>query len=112
MIKNKIILFSAVIALGFVQCTSTETASSSREQEPNQNSQREQGERPQQGERPNVDELFTKMDVNKDGKLSADEVQGPLKDDFSKIDTDGDGFLSKEEVEAAPKPSRGERPQR
>lgn len=52
------------------------------------------------------------MDANEDGKLSKEEVKGPLKNDFTKIDTDEDGFLSKEEIEQVPKPERGQgRPQ-
>ena len=69
---------------------------------------------PRQGERqgrPSTDEIF-KMDANKDGKLSKDEVQGPLQRDFSKIDSNGDGFISRTELENAPKPQRGQRPQK
>jgi Ca2+-binding EF-hand superfamily protein len=58
---------------------------------------------------PSVDEIFSKMDANKDGKLSKEEVRGPLQNDFAKIDTDGDGFISKEELNKAPKP-KGQRP--
>ena len=50
--------------------------------------------------------LMRRMDTNKDGKLSKDEVKGPLQQDFSKVDTNDDGFLSKEELEKAPKPKR------
>ncbi|GAA3520774.1 hypothetical protein GCM10022393_38810 [Aquimarina addita] len=46
------------------------------------------------------------MDANSDGKLSVEEVEGPIKSDFSKIDADGDGFISKTELENAPKPNR------
>ena len=52
-------------------------------------------------------ELMSKMDANKDGKLSKEEVKGPLSNDFDKIDTDGDGYLSLEELNSAPKPERG-----
>ena len=55
--------------------------------------------------RPTVEQLFEKMDSNKDGKLSEKEVKGPLANDFDKIDLDEDGFLSKEEIEKAPKPN-------
>ena len=60
----------------------------------------------EQGPPPGVEEIFAQMDSNKDGKLSIEEVKGPLKNDFSKIDTNGDGFISKEELEKAPKPDR------
>jgi Ca2+-binding EF-hand superfamily protein len=59
-----------------------------------------------QNGKPSVENLMAEMDANKDGKLSKDEVKGPLADDFSKIDTDEDGFLSKEELKNAPKPER------
>ncbi len=65
-----------------------------------QNGQRNQ-------EPPSVDEIFKQMDKDEDGKLSKNEIKGPLKNDFAKIDTNEDGFLSKEEVEKAPKPKRG-----
>ena len=66
-----------------------------------QEEQKEGGKTP-----PTIEELFKKMDTNKDEKLSKDEVKGPLKDDFAKIDTNKDGFLSKEELKKAPKPER------
>ncbi|MBU2996254.1 EF-hand domain-containing protein [Cellulophaga baltica] len=53
---------------------------------------------------PTFEELIEKMDKNEDGKLSEDEVEGPLKDMFSEIDTDEDGFITEEEFENAPKP--------
>lgn len=53
---------------------------------------------------PTATEILKKMDENKDGKLSKEEVKGPLKEDFKKIDTNEDGFISKEELEKAPKP--------
>lgn len=66
--------------------------------------------RSSQGGQPSVAEIFSQMDSNKDGKLSKEEVKGPLLNDFAKIDMDSDGFISKEELEKAPKPS-GQRPQ-
>lgn len=55
---------------------------------------------------PSIEELFKTMDKDEDGKLSKDEVKGPLKKDFSKVDTDDDGFLTKKELKKAPKPER------
>lgn len=60
---------------------------------------------------PTVEETFAKMDSNKDGKLSKEEVKGPLLNDFSKIDTNNDGYISKEELAKAPKPQGGKPPQ-
>ena len=38
------------------------------------------------------------MDTNKDGKLSKEEVKGPLKEQFSKIDTNNDDFITEQEL--------------
>ena len=46
--------------------------------------------------------LFEEADANKDGKLSRDEAQGPLRDQFAAIDTNKDGFISREEDTAFP----------
>ncbi|MFC0605033.1 EF-hand domain-containing protein [Winogradskyella pulchriflava] len=58
---------------------------------------------------PTFAQLLKEMDKNEDGKLSKDELKGPLKEDFSKVDTDEDGFISEEEFKKAPKPKRKER---
>ncbi|GAA3650546.1 EF-hand domain-containing protein [Flavivirga jejuensis] len=76
----------------------------------NANAQSSEGEQKDK-KRPSIEELFTKMDANEDGKLSEKEIKGPLKKDFAKIDTDEDGFITKEELEKAPKP-KGKRPER
>ena len=55
---------------------------------------------------PTIEELFSDLDSNKDGKLSIKEVKGPLKEDFDKIDSNKDGFLTIEELKKAPKPKR------
>ncbi|REG87324.1 EF-hand domain-containing protein [Winogradskyella sediminis] len=60
-------------------------------------------------EPPTFSELLKELDENEDGKLSKDELKGPLKDDFSMIDTDEDGFISEEEFKNAPKPERKKR---
>lgn len=59
---------------------------------------------------PKVEEIFKKMDANKDGQLSEQEVRGPLKERFASIDTNDDGMISKKELRKAPKPKRRERP--
>lgn len=60
------------------------------------------------GERPSAEQLISAMDANKDGKLSKDEVKGPLANDFSRVDTNNDGFLSLQEIEeGAPKNQSG-----
>ncbi|QRM90230.1 YHYH protein [Lacinutrix sp. WUR7] len=64
----------------------------------------------QGGGRPSISEIFTKMDTNKDGKLSSTETQGPLKEDFSKIDINKDTYKSIEELEKASK-GNNQRPQ-
>ncbi|MGB5419017.1 YHYH protein [Algibacter sp.] len=64
-----------------------------------------------QGERPNADEIFEKMDINKDEKLSENETKGPLKDSFTKIDLNNDGFITKGELMEFSK-SNNPRPQR
>lgn len=53
---------------------------------------------------PTFSELLKELDKDADGKLSASEVKGPLKENFSKIDTDEDGFISEAELKKAPKP--------
>ncbi len=68
------------------------------------NAQSNNRQRPQKP--PTVDEIFSQMDVDEDGKLSEKEVRGPLKNEFKKIDSDEDGFISREELEKAPKPGK------
>jgi Ca2+-binding EF-hand superfamily protein len=70
----------------------------------NSSSNTQQGQRGQ--ERPTVSQILSEMDANKDGKLSKEEVKGPLAQDFDTIDTNDDGFISKEELENAPQPQR------
>lgn len=49
-------------------------------------------------------EMFNKLDTDKDGKLSQAEVEksekGRLKENFATIDTNKDSFLDKEELAA------------
>lgn len=57
----------------------------------------------QKGRGKNIDpdKVFEKLDADKDGKISKEEVDKAdrprLKENFSKIDADGDGFINKEE---------------
>jgi len=66
----------------------------------------QEGHGHKEGQKPSMEEIFEKMDADKDGKLSAEEVDGPLKEKFAVIDADADGFITKEEMEAAPKPEK------
>lgn len=86
--KLNVLLIIAVLA---VSCKSTDETTTATKQGKGQ---------------PNVEEILSKLDTNKDGKISKDEAQGPLKNDFVKIDTNKDGFISKEELVDAPKPER------
>ena len=42
--------------------------------------------------------LPPRMDRNGDGKLSRNEVKGPLKKDFSRLDRNNDGYLTPDEI--------------
>lgn len=55
------------------------------------------------GERPTSSQLISEMDADKDGKLSMDEVKGPIANDFENIDSDSDNFISLEELDKAEK---------
>lgn len=64
-----------------------------------------------EGEKPKMtpEQMFTKKDADKDGKISKEEFLKGSKDAakseaaFAKKDANKDGFLSKEEFTAAPK---------
>ena len=73
------------------------------------NSYAQSQNRKERKEPPTFSELLKEMDKNEDGKLSKDEIKGPLKEDFSKVDTDEDGFITEEEFKNAPKPERKKR---
>jgi acetyl esterase/lipase len=47
---------------------------------------------------PTQPDLFTRLDVNKDGKVSRDELPERQKDNFARIDADGNGAISREEL--------------
>ncbi len=63
-------------------------------------------DRQERKEPPTFKQLIKEMDANEDGKLSKDEIKGPLKENFAKIDMDEDGFISEKEFKNAPKPER------
>jgi Ca2+-binding EF-hand superfamily protein len=46
----------------------------------------------------NPREAFGRMDTNKDGKLSKDELPERMRENFARLDANGDGFLSEEEM--------------
>jgi peroxiredoxin len=66
------------------------------------------GGKGRRGGPPSADELLSRMDANKDGKLSKDEAKGPLAQDFASLDANNDGMLTKEELtKMKPKGSGG-----
>lgn len=58
---------------------------------------------------PTFKELIKEMDADENGKLSKDELKGPLKENFAKVDADEDGFITEEEFKKAPRPKRQKR---
>src|SRR5688572_857211 len=44
-------------------------------------------------------DLFTRLDVNKDGKVSRDELPDRQKENFARIDADGNGAISRDELQ-------------
>ena len=61
-----------------------------------------------------ADELFGKLDSNKDGYVARDEVQDAQRALYERLvrtaDKNGDGKLSKEEFQAGLQPAEGPRP--
>jgi acetyl esterase/lipase len=51
------------------------------------------------GQQPKAD-LFTRLDANKDGKVTKEELPDGQKPNFAKIDTSSDGSISREELNA------------
>jgi hypothetical protein len=99
------IVFGLFTACGSKQKKEGGEQQNNPKQEMHQNhEQGESHERPEGGERPSIKDMLNDMDQDKDGKLSKNEVKGPLKDDFLKIDTNSDGYISEEEFNKAPKP--------
>ncbi len=52
---------------------------------------------------PKVDQVFSRLDGNKDGQLGEDEVPAAIWQHMQKADQDGDGKVSKEELKQARK---------
>lgn len=48
--------------------------------------------------RPDPQEMLKMMDANGDGKLARSEVRGPLQNDFDRVDQNKDGFLTVDEL--------------
>ncbi|MFO0886441.1 MAG: hypothetical protein U0894_20060 [Pirellulales bacterium] len=46
-------------------------------------------------------EMLSRLDKDKDGKLSKEEVPERMRENFSKMDQNGDGFVEPKELEAA-----------
>jgi len=91
-----------ILAVGVVvltSCGSTNNVSTANETKSNN---KREGR-----EKPDAVSIMKQMDANGDGKLSLEEVKGPLKKDFTKVDSNEDGYLSLEELENAPVPERG-----
>lgn len=47
---------------------------------------------------PDFKKMLTRMDTNKDGKISKTEAKGNLEENFDKRDTNGDGFIVETEL--------------
>lgn len=50
------------------------------------------------GKKAKFQEKFKEMDINKDGKLSKDEVKAPFAKNFDERDVNKDGFITLEEI--------------
>jgi len=70
-----------------------------RPQRRSQNSDRSRG----RNQHPSFAELLKMMDANDDGKLSKDEVKGPLQQDFERVDANKDGFITQDELKLPPR---------
>lgn len=71
-----------------------------------QNGRDEHRDHPRQG----IDQLLIEMDVDKDDRLSKEEVRGPLQNDFDRFDKNKDGYLTRDELSDLPPPPKGRRP--
>lgn len=114
---TKIIAISMAMGL-FTGCASNQTThqvSDTKEaKQAKPKAHESHGHHEHRGKRPSAEQLFARMDSNKDNKLAKSEVKGPLARYFSEVDSNGDGFITKTELENAPKPPHrgGQRPQR
>ena len=45
-----------------------------------------------------VNDIFERMDANKDGKISKEEAKNRIADNFDRIDTNKDGYIDKDEL--------------
>lgn len=104
--------FILIMAVSASCSKKTSTPTTTAEQDAPSQQRQDRPQRPggQRGQAPTYAELLGKMDANSDGRLSKNEIKGPLQDNFTQIDTNADGFLSEEEFNNAPRPSRGQRP--
>ena len=110
---NKLMLLIGFVVLTFGACKSTkdaveENATQSTEVSTREATPRGEGQRGPRGQR-DIGQMFARMDANSDGKISKDEMRGPMAERFEIIDLDKNGFVSKEELEKAPRPERGGR---
>ena len=103
--------FSIVFAILVLSACSQKTSApaATAQGSSTQADKRGSGERKGKRERPKFADLLSKMDVDKDGKLSVTEVDDRLKERFPTMDTNQDGFLAEEEFKNAPRPKRGRR---
>lgn len=49
-------------------------------------------------EKVSIENVLAQMDENKDEKISFEEAQGPMKLHFNKLDANKDGFLTADEI--------------
>ncbi|MDF7807824.1 hypothetical protein P4E94_10280 [Pontiellaceae bacterium B12219] len=95
---------------GYISESEAPTGPPQEEQGKNQSEERglQQKQRPQRGQDP-ADEggFVARLDKDKDGKVSADEFDGPS-EHFSQLDKNNDGYLGEDEAPSGP-PPRGRR---
>jgi Ca2+-binding EF-hand superfamily protein len=71
---------------------------------------RPNGEGRPDGQRPDSKQMLQRMDSNKDGKLSKDEVPERMQENFDRIDANSDGFVDAAELERAMSMNRNRQP--